>query len=236
MVGALEHVLDRLQVLRRASRGCASRRRSASSSSAGSFSRFSKRFSCSSSETCSQNLISTLPSLAERALELDDLAVGALPLLRAWRSSSTRSTSTRPYQERSNTAIPPSPGSAGQKRHRKWWRFSSGVGAANCATRTWRGSSGSTSRLIAPPLPGRVPALEDHASAGPEPRSRAASRRARAAARSSRVLRRLEPLRLLAPSRATATGRARLAGPRGSDLRELVELALDLVRARPGER
>src|SRR5271170_241142 len=49
--------------------------------------------------------------------------------------------------------MPPQPGSAGQNRRRKWWRFSSWVGAPNCATRTCRGSSGATSRLIAPPLP-----------------------------------------------------------------------------------
>src|ERR1044072_333955 len=60
---------------------------------------------------------------------------------------------TRPYQERSSTVIPPQPGREGHKRQRKWWRFSSGVGAANWATRTWRGSSGATRRLIAPPLP-----------------------------------------------------------------------------------
>src|SRR3954471_11243591 len=66
---------------------------------------------------------------------------------------STRSTSTRPYQERSSTAMPPQPGSAGQKRQRKWCRNSSRVGAANWATRTWRGSSGSTRLLMHPPLP-----------------------------------------------------------------------------------
>jgi hypothetical protein len=55
---------------------------------------------------------------------------------------STRSTSTRPYQERSSTAMPPQPGSAGAKRCRKWWRRSSSLGAANWETRTWRGSSG----------------------------------------------------------------------------------------------
>ena len=66
---------------------------------------------------------------------------------------STRSTSTRPYQERSSTAIPPQPGRAELNRSRKWWRFSSAVGAAYEATRTWRGSSGVTSRRIAPPLP-----------------------------------------------------------------------------------
>ena len=49
--------------------------------------------------------------------------------------------------------MPPQPGSTGQNRHRKWCRFSSYVGAANCATRTCRGSRWSTSRLMAPPLP-----------------------------------------------------------------------------------
>src|SRR3954471_13806104 len=49
--------------------------------------------------------------------------------------------------------MPPQPGSTGQNRQRKWCRFSSKVGAANWATRTCRGSSSPTRRLIAPPLP-----------------------------------------------------------------------------------
>ena len=81
---------------------------------------------------------------------------------------STRSTSTRPYHDRSNTDMPPQPGMDGQKRQRKWWRFSSKVGAANCVTRTWRGSSGATSRLIAPPLPDASQPSNTMQSGGPE--------------------------------------------------------------------
>src|SRR3954447_8916299 len=118
----------------------------------GSRARRSKRLSCSCGETCSQNLMMIMPSSA--SMRSNSLIS---PYARDHCSSvakpSTRSTSTRPYHDRSSTAIPPQPGSTGKKRHRKWWRFSSWVGAANDATRTWRGSSGATRRLIAPPLP-----------------------------------------------------------------------------------
>ncbi len=105
--------------------------------------------------------------VGQRALEGVDLARrrGATPPRSA--KPSTRSTSTRPYQERSKTLIPPQPGSAGQKRPRKWWRFSSSVGAANWATRTWRGSSGATRRLIAPPLPEASQPSKTTLSGGP---------------------------------------------------------------------
>ena len=46
----------------------------------GSSLRASKRLSCSSSETCIQNLISIMPSAASVRLELVDLVVGARPL------------------------------------------------------------------------------------------------------------------------------------------------------------
>ena len=49
--------------------------------------------------------------------------------------------------------MPPHPGSEGQNRQRKWWRFSRSVGAANAATVTCRGSSAAVSRRMAPPLP-----------------------------------------------------------------------------------
>jgi hypothetical protein len=54
--------------------------------------------------------------------------------------------------------MPPQPGSTGQKRHRKWWRFSSYVGAANVA-RIERADQS----LDGPALAGRVPTLEDDA-------------------------------------------------------------------------
>ena len=49
--------------------------------------------------------------------------------------------------------MPPQPGSAGQKRQQVVVALLVVVGAAKGRTRTWRGSSGVTSRLIAPPLP-----------------------------------------------------------------------------------
>ena len=63
--------------------------------------------------------------------------------------------------------MPPQPGSTGQKRHRKWCRFSSWVGAANWATRTCRESSSSTSRWIAPPLPEASQPSKSTSSGGP---------------------------------------------------------------------
>ena len=45
--------------------------------------RLSKRFSCSSSEMCIQSLIRSIALVRERALEVVDLAVGAHPLLAA---------------------------------------------------------------------------------------------------------------------------------------------------------
>ena len=84
---------------------------------------------------------------------------------------STRSTSTRPYQDRSSTAIPPQPGSDGQNRQRKWCRFSSWVGAAKEATRTCRGSSGAVSRLMQPPLPEASQPSKTTQSGGPSPGS-----------------------------------------------------------------
>ena len=171
------------------SRAARSRLRQSSSVSfqrlSGSSRRASKRRTCSSRETCIQNFTSTMPSAHEHPLERDDLVVGALPLLLR-REPSTRSTSTRPYHERSSTAMPPQPGSAGQKRCRKWWRFSSGVGAANCATRTWRGSSGVDEPLDRAALAARVPALEHHAHRRPELARRRSARRAAGAASSRR--------------------------------------------------
>ena len=48
----------------------------------------------------------------------------------AVRSLATRSTSTRPYHDRSSTVMPPCPGSSGQKRASQWWRSSSRVDTA----------------------------------------------------------------------------------------------------------
>ena len=48
-----------------------------------------------------------MPSAVEHALEVVDLAVGAPPRPPSAAKPSTRSTSTRPYHERSSTAIPP---------------------------------------------------------------------------------------------------------------------------------
>ena len=155
--------------------------------SAGRRSRASKRLSCSSSEMCMPELDEDHALARERALEVVDLVVGARPLL-AWSAKpSTRSTSTRPYQERSSTAIPPQPGSAGQKRHRSGGASRRSVGAANCTTRTWRGSSAATSRLIAPPLPLASQPSKTHAHAAarcPGRRSSPPSRRRSASSRS----------------------------------------------------
>src|SRR6476659_5724329 len=64
--------------------------------------------------------------------------------------------------------MPPQPGSDRENRDRKWWRFSSDVGAANCTTRTCRGSSGATSRLIAPPFPDASQPSKTTQSGGPD--------------------------------------------------------------------
>jgi hypothetical protein len=56
--------------------------------------------------------------VAERALEAHDRRVGALPLLLR-RKPLHPLDQHAPDQERSNTVIPPSPGRAGQNRHRK---------------------------------------------------------------------------------------------------------------------
>ena len=93
------------------------------------------------------------PLVGEAALEVVDLVVGARPLVLATRTPPPARPG--PGRTRCGRRPPsrPSPGSDGQNRQRKWWRFSSWVGAANWTTRTCRGSSGATSRLIAPPLP-----------------------------------------------------------------------------------
>ena len=83
-------------------------------------------------------------------------------------SPSTRSTRTRPYQERSKTAISPLPGmKAGTARESgaatpprsaaRWGR-----------TRTWRGSSLGRQALDGPALAGGVEALEEHQQGGPD--------------------------------------------------------------------
>src|SRR5215212_6719951 len=101
---------------------------------------------------CSQSFTKTVPSSASvRSNVL--ISSYARRHSSTVANPSTRSTSTRPYQERSRIAMPPQPGSAGQKRHSQGWRSSSGVGAAYCLTRTWRGSSLAIRRLMAPPLP-----------------------------------------------------------------------------------
>ena len=118
----------------------------------GSSRRRSKRRPCSSCDMCIQSLMTIIPSSAKVCSK----SLISWYARRHWTSVarlSTRSTRTRPYQLRSKMVMPPHPGSGGQKRHKKWWRSSSGVGAAKGATCTWRGSSGSTSRLIAPPFP-----------------------------------------------------------------------------------
>ncbi len=83
----------------------------------------------------SQNLTMIIPSRAYIASN-STISSYARDHCSTVANPSTRSTSTRPYQDRSRTDIPPQPGSAGTKRQRKWWRFSRGVGAANVATRT----------------------------------------------------------------------------------------------------
>ena len=194
----------------------------------GSFSRRLKRFSCSSSEMCIQSLIRIIPSSASDALEVVDLVVGAQPLLA--RRRTPRPARPAPARTRSGRRRPsrPSPAARGQKRQRKWWRFSSGVGAANWTTRTWRGSIGATSRLIAPPLPdASQPSNSDARPAGRSPARRSGRRASAAAAR----------------SRAQAFSSPRSSSLRESDLREidLVEpahrrepIAASGHRVRPG--
>ena len=110
--------------------------------------------------------------------------------------------------------MPPQPGSAGQKRHSQWWRFSSGVGAANCLTRTWRGSSGASRRLIAPPLPDASQPSNTTHSGGPSCRRRSGPPSMQPQ-REQPVLGRLEPLGLLLAAQPAATGPAHRARPRG---------------------
>ncbi len=118
----------------------------------GSSRRRRNRRNCSSCDMCIQSLITIIPSSAN-VCSKSVISSYARRHCTSVARFSTRSTSTRPYQLRSKMVMPPHPGNGGQKRHRKWWRSSSGVGAANGATCTCRGSSGSTSRLMAPPLP-----------------------------------------------------------------------------------
>src|SRR4051812_39885491 len=141
---------------------------------------------------CIQNLIRIVPSAASERSK---------PTISSWprrHSSSdaypsTRSTSTRPYQERSNTATPPQPGSLGKKRQRKWCRFSSEFGAEKAATLTCRWSSCATSRLIAPPFPDASQPSNSISTGGPRrpsPISPASCRRSassRSCAASSRL-------------------------------------------------
>ena len=102
---------------------------------------------------CSHSFTSTVPSSASIRSNVVDLVVGALPL--APRSRSPRRARRAPARTRSGPGSPsrPSPAARARSAHSQWWRSSSGVGAAYCFTRTWRGSSFATSRLIAPPLP-----------------------------------------------------------------------------------
>ena len=104
------------------------------------------------------------------------------PTRRRSAKPSTRSTSTRPYQERSKTAMPPQPGSAGQNRHSQWCRFSSSVGAENGAHPHVARVELLDQPLDRAALAGGVPALEDDAAPAVRSRRRPSGRRAAGAA------------------------------------------------------
>jgi len=72
--------------------------------------------------------------IRELSLELVDFVVGARPGGLAAKALN-RSTSTRPYQERSKTAAWPRRGSRFQNRQSQGWACSSGLGAAMRWTR-----------------------------------------------------------------------------------------------------
>ena len=84
----------------------------------GSVLRASKRSRCAFSERCIQNFTSTMPSLA-RLRSNETISSYARRHSGLLANPSTRSTRTRPYHDRSSTAMPPHPGSSGQNRQRK---------------------------------------------------------------------------------------------------------------------
>ena len=75
----------------------------------------------------------------------------------------TCSTPARLYQDRSNSTISPPDGRCSTYRWKYHCDFSFSVGVPSATTRTTRGLVRSTMRLMVPPLPGGVAALEEHA-------------------------------------------------------------------------
>ena len=97
--------------------------------------------------------------------------------------------------------MPPQPGRTGQNRHRKWCRFSSYVGAANCDD-----ADVSRVEVVDQPLDGaalarRVPALEDDAQRRPDAAAADLPAESEPQPEQARLLRR-ELLRLLLARRA----------------------------------
>ena len=123
-VGALQHLVDRLLVLRPLLPVAPVLVGELPLRAAGRSARSSNRRSCSSGDTCIQNLTMIMPS-ATSVRSNSTISLYARDHCSLVANPSTRSTSTRPYQDRSNTAMPPQPGRFGQNRHRKWCRFSS---------------------------------------------------------------------------------------------------------------
>ena len=149
---ALEHVVDAASYSARFSR----LRQSSSVSFhafSGSSRRASKRSSCSRVGDVQPELDQHEVLLVEHLLEGVDLVVGALP--RALGGEALDALDQHAAVPRAVEHGHPAPA----RQQRPEARAASGgaarrgVGAAIEATRTWRGSSGSTSRLIAPPLP-----------------------------------------------------------------------------------
>ena len=124
--------------------------------------------------------------------------------------------------------MPPQPGQRGPEAPAASGGASRrSVGAANCATRTWRGSRPATSRLIAPPLPLASQPSKTHAAAAARSRSRSTWPPSARRSASSRFWRRVEAGLLLLRGELGATGRGRRGGPFCADSYQVAWVGLD---------